>query len=267
MNKKYKLISKHVFFLFWLGFLPDEHSCDLMNNHALVALANFKKSKMSESQSSNSSLPITKKQKLQVKLDPCLFLKTPREDIVLQIQSFLISSIQRIQSLQLPLDKMEIEAKLGQIKDKNTKKRVSGPAASECIMKADGCHFESDVDISLHHHYNRILNALVKPGSKTVYKHTKTCDEFYSSKDGKVRVSTNETDKQIQSCIISKISDLFISCPNSSLDYRISVSVECDVSKPESNSIVNLVRKKDRMCYSHQVYQVDLTKVESLFTV
>ena len=73
-----------------------------------------------------------------------------------------------------------------------------------------------------------------------------------------------------------RISDLEILSPNNPFDYRISVNLEIpgslctlrdlynvvtEISK-ESERIPHSIRKKDRMSYIHEAFQVDLTQVK-----
>jgi hypothetical protein len=156
-----------------------------------------------------------------------MFNYKPTDDLSQQLLLFLSQAI----SNALPLSSnqtLEIEAKLGILKDKTSQNRIR-PVNSEAIVIYDS-HFVFDSGISQEHHsaFNRLLNHLIHPKSKTKYTHSKTLDSFYTKNHVKLR-STEYLDQGAQKKIIiskKRISDIEISCPNSPFDVRISVNIE-----------------------------------------
>lgn len=56
-----------------------------------------------------------------------------------------------------------------------------------------------------------------------------------------------------------RLGDLNIVSPREAFDWRVSCNVEEQVEMPDGEPLS--VRDKDRMCYEHQLCQVDLTFV------
>ncbi len=99
------------------------------------------------------------------------------------------------------------------------------------------------------------------------YKRIRQLDEFHRTRNGKVRVS-RELDASLKPgrvvAVVAKnrLGDLNVVSPMQAFDWRISCNVEEPVEidvdalgEPES------MRQKDRLCYEHQLCQVDLTAV------
>ncbi|KNZ50384.1 hypothetical protein VP01_444g1 [Puccinia sorghi] len=172
---------------------------------------------------------------------------------------------------------VEVEAKLGTIRDKrNQFERMEYPIATESpILETRDTKFESDMHPSHHAILNRLLNQRVTEtntsgylGAKVDYVHLKEVDEFHQNK---VRVSrdwSGKTNHPPRSIIKEKLAHLDIHCPGRPFDFRISINVEHPdlyyiVPIPPEHSIPTYKRIKDRLSYSHQICQIDLTQVKS----
>ena len=93
-------------------------------------------------------------------------------------------------------------------------------------------------------------------------------DKFYSNPQGgdRIRVSVDEKTQDIVACLVKKkLVHRHIYCPRSEFDVRISVNMEISMPKPSMGGKELLSRRKDRVSYSHQHVQVDLTQVTSMF--
>ncbi|POV99354.1 hypothetical protein PSHT_13586 [Puccinia striiformis] len=108
------------------------------------------------------------------------------------------------------------------------------------ILDTRDTKFQSDINHNQHSNLNRLLNQRVHEtnsknysGAKVDYVHTKEIDEFH--------------DKQIR---VKKLAHLDIIVPENN-------------SILESLLILNILRIKDRLSYSHQICQIDLTQVKT----
>ncbi|OAV96941.1 hypothetical protein PTTG_08089 [Puccinia triticina 1-1 BBBD Race 1] len=166
---------------------------------------------------------------------------------------------------------VEVEAKLGTIRDRSKQsERIEYPIATESpILNTAHTKFQSDMPPSHHANLNRLLNQRVTEtnapgycGAKVDYLHLKQVDEFHQ---GKVRVSRDSSGNKSppRSIIKEKLAHLDIHCPGRSFDFRISVNIEHPVPLPPEHSTPTFRRIKDRLSYSHQITQIDLTQVKS----
>ncbi|KAI8820124.1 CYTH-like domain-containing protein [Fimicolochytrium jonesii] len=202
------------------------------------------------------------------RLEPSLFGKRPEDDTVLQVCDFLWRNL--IAGRQDGAI-IEIEGKLGLIIDKATNRRIQLPVRSETVISNESGQyvFDSDMTLSQHGNFNKLLNFYVEQGQgrRVQYAHTKIMDEVYESRGNKVRVSTDQKTKQIIECVTKRrLANLEIHLPNSHLDIRITVSLEI----PADPSLLRdqmrdrdpqLRRAKDRLSYTHEAIRVDLTQV------
>ncbi|MBW0519201.1 hypothetical protein O181_058916 [Austropuccinia psidii MF-1] len=164
---------------------------------------------------------------------------------------------------------IEIEAKLGLLLDKSGNNlRMSYPIGCETpILETKNVYFQADMSINHHENLNRLLNQRVTEtnlsshiGPKVIYSHLKEIDEFHD----KIRVSKDRsTNRPLKSIRKEKIANLNISCPGRPFDFRISVNVEHPAPMPNKNSKPTYQRIKDRLSYSHQICQIDLTQVKT----
>ncbi|KAF8847036.1 mRNA triphosphatase CET1 [Acephala macrosclerotiorum] len=193
---------------------------------------------------------------------------------------------------------IEIEAKLGQIIDKDTNERYQLPVASECVLRPNaGLAFRSSMTEGQHRSLNDFLNKRVaethpnnpqpKKRVKIDYLHRHERDTFYELPPTmlshlpavvreqlnprhriKVRVSHDQKTGQVLAKIIKcRITDLDIFNPKSPLDCRISINFEMrfDMELEEilaaSTGDRQPDRNKDRLSYTQSHYQIDLTQV------
>ncbi|KAH9908843.1 CYTH-like domain-containing protein [Xylariomycetidae sp. FL2044] len=195
----------------------------------------------------------------------------------------------------------EIEAKLGTIIDKDTNDRIHFPIrAGECILADDArVAFRSSMTEKQHRHFNDYLNEQVKashpnnPSAASrvpiLYVHRREIDRFFELPQQmrqrlptcvagrlppgsplKARVTYDQKTGNVLAKIVkARVADLHIHMPHMPLDCRISINLEWDWDGPveeiHDNQMPNRdrqpARNKDRLSYTHGVYQVDLTQV------
>ncbi|KAG6905473.1 hypothetical protein DXG01_002490 [Tephrocybe rancida] len=187
---------------------------------------------------------------------------------------------------------IEVEAKIGVLRDKASGQRVGLPVLVESsaflsatlddllidrmncnvVLAPDSvdCRFESNMSVNQHKHYNSLLNNLMTtsaqpghPSSQLKYSHLHLVDSFYPS-DGheKVRVTRDEQSGNVIACMRKiRLGDLNIYSPKRAADWRISVNLEVPTQHPLGSP--THTRKKDRMSYAHEEFAIDLTKVTS----
>ncbi|RDL31054.1 CYTH-like phosphatase [Venustampulla echinocandica] len=193
---------------------------------------------------------------------------------------------------------IEIEAKLGQLIDKETNQRYMLPVLSECVV-ADSPRigFRSSMTEAQHSKLNHFLNAKVTEthpanlsSKKRVpidYLHRRETDKFYvlppalhaslpaavreqinPRQTVKVRVTHDQKTQQILATIIkARIADLNLYIPESPLDCRLSVNFEMkfegDIDEIIAGGVGDEIpdRHKDRLSYKQGPYQIDLTQV------
>ncbi|KAF7314304.1 mRNA-capping enzyme subunit beta [Mycena kentingensis (nom. inval.)] len=169
--------------------------------------------------------------------------------------------------------KIEVEAKVGMLKSRNTSQRLSLPIRCETIIIEEfygEVFFESNMSMQQHRHFNNRLNELKvsssQPsfaGSPLGYQHLHLVDSFYASegaRDQKIRVTRNEKTGEVIECLRkTRVADLNVYSPKRSVDWRVSVSVETPVPHPIGSA--SHTRRKDRLSYSHEEFSIDLTQV------
>ncbi|KFZ16855.1 hypothetical protein V502_04865 [Pseudogymnoascus sp. VKM F-4520 (FW-2644)] len=198
---------------------------------------------------------------------------------------------------------VEIEAKLGQLIDKETNQRYYLPVLSECVLApSNRISFRSSMTEEQHKRMNDFLNGLVtqthpsnvnrpKPRVPIQYAHRRERDSFFelpkaivqtlpptiqhflkqtSHHAPKVRVTHDQrTGAPLAQIIKTRVKDLDIYLPNSPLDCRISVNLEMrydgdsEALARGSDKKNQPDRNKDRLSYTQSHYQIDLTQVTS----
>ncbi|KAJ3306842.1 mRNA-capping enzyme subunit beta [Kappamyces sp. JEL0829] len=163
----------------------------------------------------------------------------------------------------------EIEAKLGHVIDKNTRKRLSLPVTSETIVNNSYKEFlfESDMTKRQHKAFNDFLNSNVTAQSRVKYVHRYEIDQFLNVPVwGRVRRTIDENTRETKSCLLkTRMGNLDILMPLDPLDVRISVNLETTLQLDNiDDSAVSHSRKKDRVSYSLHPFQIDLTQVTNL---
>ncbi|KAL1976708.1 hypothetical protein VTN31DRAFT_2990 [Thermomyces dupontii] len=199
-----------------------------------------------------------------------------------------------------PMAVLEVEAKLGQLIDRDRGGRLRLPVMSECILNREEMGsrtaFESSMSLNQHRAMNNFLNEAVKaslpPASSNriplSYAHKKERDTFYEVSTNelppvvqhnlhprhkpRVRVTTDQqTGEVIAQIVKCRIADLDVYSPRTNVDWRVSVNLEMNYD----GDVRHLTpsdgggargrpgsdRNKDRMSYRHLAYQIDLTQV------
>ncbi|KAI0795268.1 mRNA capping enzyme [Irpex lacteus] len=168
---------------------------------------------------------------------------------------------------------VEVEAKIGVLRDKTSGQRLQFPVLVETILTPDAIdtRFESNMSPMQHKHFNQLLNKLEAnsrqpdhPSSPLQYTHLHLIDTFYNQ-DGsreKIRVTRNEKTGEVVACMRKvRLGSIDIYSPKRAADWRISVNVEVPVPPPIGTA--TLTRRKDRLSYSHEEFSIDLTQVTS----
>ncbi|KAF2103156.1 mRNA triphosphatase CET1 [Rhizodiscina lignyota] len=192
----------------------------------------------------------------------------------------------------------EIEAKLGKIINKMTGERLDLGIQTEAVLRPNvhDVRFESGVTPQQYQRLNQYLNeatrlSMGKGRVPITYKHPRETDAFYElnqtgylqlpqmarqvinpNHKRKMRITTDSKTNQITAKIVkARVADIDILRPDNDLDLRISVNLEIEFPG-EINDYINLTmsprsqrdnsaREKDRLSYTHQATQIDLTKV------
>ncbi|RDB19032.1 mRNA-capping enzyme subunit beta [Hypsizygus marmoreus] len=168
---------------------------------------------------------------------------------------------------------VEVEAKIGVLRDKMTGQRIALPVLVESILAPDSIdlRFESNMSVHQHKHYNNLLNNLKTASSQPThhaspleYSHLYLVDSFYASDNAhdreKIRVTRDEKTGIVTECMRKiRLGDLNIYSPKRAADWRVSVNLEVPVSHPLGSP--THTRRKDRMSYSHEEFNIDLTQV------
>ncbi|KAF8887182.1 mRNA capping enzyme [Infundibulicybe gibba] len=170
---------------------------------------------------------------------------------------------------------VELEAKIGILRERGTGQRLALPVLVETILAPDSieCRFESNMSVHQHKHYNQLLNNLKTVSSQSShhssqlqYSHLHLVDSFYSVENSqdrdKIRVTREEKTGSVRDCMRKvRLGDLNIYSPKRAADWRVSVNLEVPVTHPLGTP--TLTRRKDRMSYSHEEFNIDLTQVTS----
>ncbi|KAH8825154.1 mRNA triphosphatase CET1 [Flagelloscypha sp. PMI_526] len=167
---------------------------------------------------------------------------------------------------------IEVEAKIGILRDVSSNSRLNLPILVETILRPDWVQgqvkFESNMSMRQHKHFNGLLNDLVasSPCPPIVYKHHYLHDSFYPEADGhsgKIRVTRDEkAENQVVECVRKlKLGDLNIFSPKHRADWRITVNLEVTVPHPIGSS--TFTRRKDRLSYTHEEFNIDLSQVHT----
>ncbi|KAF9963624.1 mRNA-capping enzyme subunit beta, partial [Mortierella alpina] len=174
---------------------------------------------------------------------------------------------------------VEIEAKLGVLLDKSTGRRIQMPVRNEVVLSSQGrssnwYRFSSDMTLEQHAHFNAILNnrlvqlQRIEPKERHErYEHTYEIDQFFSSAQGKTRVTKDQkTNQVIPNGIVQKdrIADIDVFSPRNPFDFRVSVNIEVPVPSPQG--VPQFERRKDRVSYRHNNFKIDLTQVKTANT-
>ncbi|KII90780.1 hypothetical protein PLICRDRAFT_106409 [Plicaturopsis crispa FD-325 SS-3] len=171
---------------------------------------------------------------------------------------------------------VEVEAKVGVLRDRQSGKRLELPLRVETILTPDSidCRFESNMSVHQHKHFNTLLNKLKTtseqpsyPASPLNYAHLYLVDSFYNAEDAhsrdKIRVTRDERTGAVTDCVRKiRLGDLNVYSPKRAADWRISVSLEVPGKcLPPPTGSPTHTRRKDRLSYTHEEFVIDLTQV------
>ncbi|KAI4277145.1 MAG: hypothetical protein L6R35_006164 [Caloplaca aegaea] len=205
--------------------------------------------------------------------EPTITNVIPAEELTREISNYLFQSVVQMNGVAFgpaggstagPGAVVEIEAKIGQIIDKNTNDRLRLPVMTECMLSRTDPNlrtaFRSSMTAAQHSRLNNFLNGALKaskpplPGEAPAkkprvpldYVHTYETDTFYDLSTHawstlppsvqnyldrrikpKVRVTTDQKTGQVTAKIIKvRISDIEIYSPQTPFDWRVSISLE-----------------------------------------
>ncbi|KHJ35428.1 putative beta rna 5 -triphosphatase [Erysiphe necator] len=201
---------------------------------------------------------------------------------------------------------IEIEAKLGELINKDTNQRFFLPVMSECIL-ADNLRvgFKSSMTEKQHQRLNEFLNEMVmnshtnnsssKSRVKIDYLHRREVDKFYDipkelqaalptvikermppHHSAKLRVTLDQKSKKVLAKIIkARVINLDIHGGIfGTLDCRISINLEMPINDEFDELIAagktsnqSRDRNKDRLSYTQTYYQIDLTQITQNLSV
>jgi hypothetical protein len=228
------------------------------------------------------------------RLEPSLDNKQPYDDVERRVCDFLFHNI-ILQDWKFNNNtKIEVEAKLGSIKDiHNPAVRWPLPISTPAVIGLHGMQtrFESSMNMDQHSRLNKYLNMVTQQSQRPdrtpiKYTHTRETDYFYDIPDAalsqfdpevrklqrkppRLRVTRDNASDRITAVIIkTRIADLEVRCPSDEFDFRVSISLETNWTTPgweqfpeHLDQLVRTTRNKDRLSYQHQGFLVDLTQV------
>ncbi|KAJ7505436.1 CYTH-like domain-containing protein [Mycena galericulata] len=195
----------------------------------------------------------------------------PLDEFIKEIADFIHYTI-----LNRPPDlqgNVEVEAKVGLLRDRASGQRLMLPVLVETIIAPDSIdlRFESNMSVHQHKHFNTRLNELKMsssqpsfPSTPLGYSHLHLVDSFYPTENPhekeKIRVTRDEKTGAVVECMRKiRLGDLNIYSPKRAADWRVSVNLEVPVSHPVGTP--THTRKKDRLSYTHEEFSIDLTQV------
>ncbi|KAL8765801.1 MAG: hypothetical protein Q9194_006459 [Teloschistes cf. exilis] len=222
--------------------------------------------------------------------EPSITNVIPAEELSKAISDYLFTTVVNMNGVQFgPAGgtashgaMVEVEAKIGQIIDKNTNDRIRIPVSTECMLSRNDPNlrtaFRSSMTETQHRRLNGFLNQALKdsqpqpPGESSrkprvplSYVHTRETDTFYDLSDKsisslppsvqqyldrrnrpKLRITTDQkTGKEIAKIVKVRISDIEIYSPQTVFDWRVSVSLEVNYDG-DVRDLVESTEGKDR---------------------
>ncbi|KAF5369347.1 hypothetical protein D9758_002503 [Tetrapyrgos nigripes] len=198
----------------------------------------------------------------------------PLDEFIKEVADFIHHTIMK-RPPEYPTGKVEVEAKIGVLRERGGNNRLFLPVLVETILRPDvECRFESNMQPQQHKHFNGLLNKLKitssQPGyassTPLEYSHLYLVDSFYPSESSesrdRIRVTRDEkTGNVIETMKKIRLGDLNVYSPQRGADWRISVNLEVPVQHPLGSAMHT--RRKDRLSYTHEEFIIDLTQVTS----
>lgn len=194
----------------------------------------------------------------------------PADDITTKICNWLYSHLFQLEGER---EHIELEFKMGQILDYNTRQRARLPFITEAVISPDYARekltFDATIESSQFSRVEGFISGLAgRPGAATATKlpDTRHKDVMHPQQDtgANVRLTYDENDNLVGRLVKKRIGDLLIHCPGDLTDWRISLSTET----PYTGSLEQLsrpvaVRNKNRQSWRTTGLQIDLTGVIS----
>ncbi|KAI4176000.1 MAG: hypothetical protein LQ343_001282 [Gyalolechia ehrenbergii] len=222
--------------------------------------------------------------------EPSINNVIPAEELTREIMNYLYATVVHMNGVHFGLAGgsrtsrgavVEIEAKIGQIIDKNTNDRLRLPVTTECVLSRTDPNlrtaFRSSMTAAQHSRLNGFLNLALqksvappgetpkKPRVQLTYVHTRETDTFYDLSQNavnilppsvqayldrrnkpKVRITTDQkTGKEMAKIIKVRISDIEVYSPQTPFDWRVSVSLEVNYDG-DMRELVETSEGKDR---------------------
>ncbi|KZP18893.1 mRNA capping enzyme [Athelia psychrophila] len=197
----------------------------------------------------------------------------PLDEFIREIADFIHHMIVTRSDIGSSDAKVEVEMKVGVIRDRTSGQRLKLPVLVETILAPDSMdiRFESNMSKGTHKHYNELLNKLKlsssqpgHPSTPLEYAHRYLSDSFYGSdsRGEKVRLTRDEKTGEVVECVRKvRLNDLNIYSPKRGADWRVSVNLEIPMPQPLGSPL--FTRRKDRISYTHEEFSIDLTQVTS----
>jgi len=196
----------------------------------------------------------------------------PLDEFIREIADFVYHIIMTRPDVGGADARVEVEAKVGILRDKMSGNRLMLPVRVETILAPDSIdvRFEANMSKNTHKHYNELLNQLKisssqpgHPSSPLEYAHHYLIDTFYNAESReRIRLTRDERTGEVVECMKKiRLKDLNVYSPKRAADWRVSVNLEVPVSQPTGTP--THTRRKDRISYSHEEFSIDLTQVTS----
>ncbi|KAF8879086.1 CYTH-like domain-containing protein [Gymnopilus junonius] len=158
----------------------------------------------------------------------------PLDEFIKEIADFVHHMIMtRPEQHQHPNGKVEVEAKIGVLRENRSGQRLGLPVLVETSDTCPGIpdvRFESNMSVG-------------------------------GDRD-KIRVTRDTNTGVVVECMRKvRLGDLNVYCPKREADWRVSVNLEIPMPHPVGSA--SFKRVKDRLSYSHEEFKIDLTQVTS----
>jgi len=161
---------------------------------------------------------------------------------------------------------IELEAKLGRIIDPRSNNRIALPVSNEACISSihPGMEYKFESAVSQKHFmfFKTVLNEMYARSQVNTTGATKIWYNTSEQTDIFCKTSriTYEKDKVTRCLRKTRLGDLDVFSPNSSLDFRISAKREVETELPQ-NTVWHLERRKQRISYMYSIWRIDITVV------
>lgn len=215
-------------------------------------------------------------------LAPSMAALIPTDDVCKVLAAWIFEQLTKIEDVSL-YKHIEVEFRLGQIADENTRMRHRFPSLNESVVDTaywarSRLFFRSGVDSQ---QFNRLVELLDQVAAANVTNETNQIakenkllrDDTYKlvlNRFGlgpkSIRVTTDENGRFIDSLYKQRLGDLYVAMPNSKFDLKMTLSIEHPVEEGEIKPLVKNMnptfqRNKNRLSWVAPGCRADLTSV------